>query len=74
MNRTTRMQCTYGFIVRAMCAGTSYHPGLVTPKQLTVIARDMPQNFPQGLTEEQAKYMLDHPDEVVPDEDIVEDA
>jgi hypothetical protein len=68
------MRTTYRFVVMAMCAGTRHHPALVTPKQLMELAKDMPQNFPKGMTEEQAKYMLDHLDDLVPEEDIVEDA
>ena len=68
------MNYKYRFLVRALCATTKYQPETVTALELVTLAKTVPECFPRGLTFEQAQYMLDHPDEVVSDEDVVEDA
>jgi hypothetical protein len=66
---TTKIKYTFGFVVRAMFYGTGTYcdPQTLTPAKLVYRAREIPGEFPDGLSLDQAQYMLDHWDEVFPE-------
>lgn len=68
---TKKMSVTYGFVVRAMFAGTGVDAGRVTAAEIVERAKVLSEHFPEGVNLEQAQYMLDHWGDVMPDEDVL---
>lgn len=65
------MHVTYGFVVRAMFAGTGVDVSRVTAAEVASRAEELSEHFPEGIDLEQAQYMLDHWGDVMPEEDVL---
>jgi hypothetical protein len=65
MAKTNKVRMTNGFVIMSMCSGTEVDPRKATASDLMRIAADMPEVFPEGLTREQAEYLLKNQSELV---------
>lgn len=63
----TERKQTWGDVVFVMLCAAQVPPERATARTLVVIATKWPQAFPYRLSEHQAQYMLDHPDEIAGD-------
>jgi len=65
IEKTEPIKMTAGFVVMSTLSGTQYHPSNVTAEQLVEVASTIPEIFPEGLSLDQARWLLENPNEIV---------